>query len=76
MEHSQLFQNTSKDFILILQICYGPLFLNTIIEVTNLLFDVASIQKRKINEETLKLRINEELKKLIPNNKDVLQNQC
>ena len=72
MEHSQLFQNTSKDFILILQICYGPLFLNTIIEVTNLLFDVASIQKRKINEETLKLRINKELKKLIPNDKDVL----
>ena len=72
MEHSQLFQNTSKDFILILQICYGPLFLNTIIEVTNLLFDVASIQRRKINEETLKLRINKELKKLIPNDKDVL----
>ena len=72
MEHSQLFQNTSKDFILILQICYGPLFLNTIIEVTNLLFDVASIRRRKINEETLKLRINKELKKLIPNDKDVL----
>ena len=64
-----------KDMILIFQLCYGEQFLNknTIIEVTNWSFNEASIRRRDIDEETLKQRINDELKKLVSN--DVLQNQ-
>ena len=64
-----------KDMILIFQLCYGEQFLNknTIIEVTNWSFNEASIKRRDIDEETLKQRINDELKKLVSN--DVLQNQ-
>jgi hypothetical protein len=64
-----------KDMISIFQLCYGEQFLNknTIIEVTNWSFNEASIRRRDIDEETLKQRINDELKKLVSN--DVLQNQ-
>ena len=41
------------------------------IEVTHWSFDDANIKRRKIDEKTLKQRINEELKKVIPK----LQNQ-
>ena len=69
------FSRYFKDMILIFQLCYGEQFLNknTIIEVTNWSFNEASIRRRDIDEETLKQRINDELKKLVSN--DVLQNQ-
>ena len=69
------FSRYFKDMILIFQLCYGPQFLNknTIIEVTNWSFDDASIKRRKIDEETLKQAINEELKKVIPKLQDQLE---
>ena len=67
------FSRYFKDMILIFQLCYGPQFLNknTIIEVTHWPFDAANIKRRKNDEETLKQKINEELKKVAPK----LQNQ-
>ena len=69
------FSRYFKDMILIFQLCYGPQFLNknTIIEVTHWSFDDANINRRKIDEETLKQKINEELKKVIPKLQDQLQ---
>jgi predicted GTPase len=69
------FSKYFKDMMLIFQLCYGPQFLNknTIIEVTKLSFDDASIKRRTIDEDTLKQTINEELKKVIPKLQDQLE---
>jgi len=66
------FSRYFKDMILIFQLCYGPQFLNknTIIEVTNWSFADANIKRRKIDKETLKQKINEEFKKVIPKLQD------
>jgi predicted GTPase len=67
------FSRYFKDMILIFQLCYGPQFLNknTIVEVTHWSFDDVNIQRRKIDEKTLKQKINEELKKIIPKLQDL-----
>jgi len=66
------FSRYFRDMILIFQLCYGPQFLNknTIIEVTNWSFADANIKRRKIDKETLKQKINEEFKKVIPKLQD------
>ena len=67
------FSRYFKDMILIFQLCYGPQFLNknTIVEVTHWSFDDVNIQRRKIDEKTIKQKINEELKKIIPKLQDL-----